>query len=149
LSKSELDSVFSGLKILRVNNVSEPSGQIIYGPLEIDYGYLIGVRACDQASGDCIQSEDVLYSLSTLAPQGLSEIKIESISGRSIFLTWERPRLPNDYFLSYQVYRRLACNQSSSKTGDGETNKVSSKNGSGKLDGEKKVTNFDKIIFKH
>jgi hypothetical protein len=138
MTRTELDLVFSEATLLRVNNVTESSGQIIYGPLEIDFGYVIAVRACDQAAGDCVKSEDVLYSLGSLPPQELSDIQFTSVSSQLVGMEWKSPGQPNDYFVSYQVYRRLACDETTDAGGN-ETSADSCVIASGKEDSENKV----------
>ena len=91
-------------------------GQIILGPLELNYGYEVYMTACDLKNNDCILSKSVLYSLSTITPHNISGIdfKADSITKNSAELNWQRPTEPNDFFITYQIYRRPACNQNSS-----------------------------------
>lgn len=98
--------------IFQTRNITISKGEIIYGPLEDNCGYSFNLKSCDVKYNDCISSMPVYYSLSKTSPKNISDLDFDLIGSRFIVLKWKQPLIPNDFFLSYKLYRRPACNES-------------------------------------
>lgn len=99
-------------EIFQTTNISKKQGELIYGPLADNYGYSFNLKSCDVKYGDCISSLPVYYSLSKKTPQNVSGLTFDLIDSRFVVLKWKKPSISNDFFLSYKIFRRQACNES-------------------------------------
>ena len=99
-------------EIFQTTNISKKQGELIYGPLADNYGYSFNLKSCDVKYGDCISSLPVYYSLSKKPPQNVSGLTFDLIDSRFVVLKWKKPSISNDFFLSYKIFRRQACNES-------------------------------------
>lgn len=111
LNRTSFNNLSNSVELKRQSIVT--NGQVIFGPLELNYGYEVFMTACEPKNNDCIVSRPVLYSLSTMAPRNISGIhfEVDNTTQDSIHMNWRRPAEPNDFFITYQIYRRPACNQ--------------------------------------
>ena len=111
----------------RVDNTSfvdARSGSRLLGPIESNQVYGVTLLACSLTltrwppghatshifdERNCVQLGPFLYALSTRAPEQLAPLRVVTFNASSIELEWTRPRRPNDYRLTYLIYKRETC----------------------------------------
>ena len=94
-----------------------PKGILTFGPLQHNKIYFTTIKACSIIyTEDCIQLSPIFYSPTLLPPQNLSDLNLVTINSTSIQIDWFPPLVPNDFYLTYSLYRRQSCNQTLTQT---------------------------------
>lgn len=89
-----------------------------YGPLITNRKHIFTMKACYEPDvryvkfdkifiRDCINLTSINYSISTKAPEKLSELKLELLSLNKIKISWFAPLNPNGYIKSYSLYKKM------------------------------------------